>query len=155
MIISGRGEVHDFPLIAENLMEPYISSIQIAPNGVVTDIYPMQGNEAGLIDLIHDPVRGPVVAYAIEHDAITMQGPFELKQGGSGIAVRDPEDFERVMAQRRERFLGKADGDQVRLRFRIVTKRGRVKNVIAQARLRNHERFGDLHFVTCLDLDEE
>ncbi len=60
VIISGRGEVHDFPLIAENLMEPYISSIQIAPDGVVTDIYPLQGNEAGLIDLIHDPVRGPV-----------------------------------------------------------------------------------------------
>ena len=65
-----------------------------------------------------------------------------------------PEDFERVMVQRLERFLGKADGDQVRLRFRIVTKRGRVKNVIAQARLRNHETFGVLHFVTCLDLDE-
>lgn len=90
VIIGGRGEVHNFSVIAENLMEPYISSIQIAPGGVVTDIYPMKGNEAGLIDLMNDPVRGPVAAYGIEHDVITMQGPFELKQGGSGIAVRDP-----------------------------------------------------------------
>ena len=64
-------------------MEDYIGSIQIAPGGVVTDIYPMEGNEGGLIDLMNDPSRGPAVAYGIEHDAVTMQGPFDLKQGGS------------------------------------------------------------------------
>ena len=90
VIINGRGAVHDFPAIAENLMDDYIGSIQIAPDGVVTDIFPMEGNEGGLIDLIHDPMRGPVVAYGMEHDVVTMQGPFELRQGGSGIAVRDP-----------------------------------------------------------------
>ena len=61
VIINGQGEIHDFPALAENLMENYIGSIQIAPGGVVTDIYPMEGNEGGLIDLIHDPSRGPVV----------------------------------------------------------------------------------------------
>ena len=66
-----------------------------------------------------------------------------------------PEDFERVMKERRERFAGKNDGDQIRLRFRIVTKHGTVKEVIAQARLRHHDTFGDLHFVTCMDLDKE
>lgn len=90
VIINGQGQVLDFPAIAENLMQDYIGSIQIAPNGVVTDIYPMEGNEGGLIDLMNDPSRGPVAAYAVEHDVVTMQGPFELKQGGFGIAVRDP-----------------------------------------------------------------
>lgn len=90
VVISGHGQIPRFQTVAENLMEDYIGSIQIAPGGVVTDIYPMEGNEGGLIDLIHDPSRGPVVAYGIEHDAVTMQGPFDLKQGGSGIAVRDP-----------------------------------------------------------------
>ena len=66
-----------------------------------------------------------------------------------------PEDYERVMKERREGFAGKKDGDQIRLHFRIVTKRGSVKEVIAQARLRHHDTFGDLHFVTCMDLDEE
>lgn len=66
-----------------------------------------------------------------------------------------PEDYERVMRERRERFAGKTDGDQIRLHFRIVTKSGRMREVIAQARLRHHETFGDLHFVTCMDLDEE
>lgn len=59
------------------------------------------------------------------------------------------------MKERRERFAGKNDGDQIRLRFRIVTKHGTVKEVIAQARLRHHDTFGDLHFVTCMDLDKE
>ena len=108
VIINGQGQIHDFPALAENLMEDYIGSIQIAPGGVVTDIYPMEGNEGGLIDLIHDPSRGPVVAYSIEHDVITMQGPFELKQGGSGIAVRDPV------------FLTQEDGSRVFWGFAIA-----------------------------------
>ena len=90
VVINGQGQVPRFRSVAENLIEEYIGSIQIAPDGIVTDIYPMEGNEGGLIDLIHDPVRGPIVAYGMEHDVVTMQGPFDLKQGGSGIAVRDP-----------------------------------------------------------------
>ncbi len=90
VIINGQGEVLDFEATAKDLMEDYIGSIQIAPDGVVTDIYPLEGNEGGLIDLMSDPMRGPVAQYGIDHDVVTMQGPFELKQGGSGIAVRDP-----------------------------------------------------------------
>ena len=56
----------------------------------MTEIYPEKGNEAGKIDLIHDEKRGPVVNYGIEHDMVIMQGPFELKQGGQGIAIRNP-----------------------------------------------------------------
>lgn len=90
VIINGKGEVLDFEATARDLIEDYIGSIQIAPNGVVTDIYPLKGNEGGLIDLMSDPERGPIVSYGMEHDIVTMQGPFELKQGGSGIAVRNP-----------------------------------------------------------------
>ena len=41
-------------------MADYIQSIQIAPDGVVTEIYPEAGNEAGKIDLIHDKERGKI-----------------------------------------------------------------------------------------------
>ncbi len=50
------------------------------------------------------------------------------------------------MKERRERFAGKNDGDQIRLRFRIVTKHGTVKEVIAQARLRHHDPLDMDHF---------
>lgn len=90
VIISHDGEMQKFSEIAEGMRTDFIQSIQIAPNGVVTEIYPSEGNEAGKIDLIHDKDRGEISCYARDHGIITMQGPFPLKQGGTGIAVRNP-----------------------------------------------------------------
>ena len=90
VLLNAQGQISDFPSVAQRYLRDYIGSIQLAPGGVVTAIYPMEGNEGGLIDLLHDPDRGPVAEYGIEHDVVTMQGPFELKQGGVGIAVRNP-----------------------------------------------------------------
>ena len=90
ILISENGEIHQFETIAENLMSDSIESVQLAPNGVVTDIYPAEGNEAGKIDLIHDKDRGKISCYARDNHTIITQGPFELKQGGYGIAVRNP-----------------------------------------------------------------
>ena len=71
-------------------MSDSIESVQLAPNGVVTDIYPANGNEAGKIDLIHDKDRGKISCYARDNHTIITQGPFKLKQGEYGIAVRNP-----------------------------------------------------------------
>ena len=90
ILISENGEIHQFETIAGNLMSDSIESIQLAPNGVVTDIYPADGNEAGKIDLIHDKDRGKISCYARDNHTIITQGPFELKQGSYGIAVRNP-----------------------------------------------------------------
>ena len=90
VIISDDGEIQKFSEIAEDMMTDYVQSIQIAPNGVVTEIYPAAENEAGKIDLIHDKDRGKISCYARDNDVITMQGPFNLNQGGSGIAIRNP-----------------------------------------------------------------
>ena len=80
ILISENGEIHQFDTIAENLMSDSIESVQLAPNGVVTDIYPAKGNEAGKIDLIHDKDRGKISCYARDNHTIITQGPFELKQ---------------------------------------------------------------------------
>lgn len=90
ILISESGEFNQFDMIAENLMSDSIESVQLAPNGVVTDIYPSTGNEAGKIDLLHDKDRGKISCYARDNHTIITQGPFKLKQGGSGIAVRNP-----------------------------------------------------------------
>ena len=90
ILISENGEIHQFETIAGNLMSDSIESVQLAPNGVVTDIYPANGNEAGKIDLIHDKDRGKISCYARDNHTIITQGPFKLKQGGYGIAVRNP-----------------------------------------------------------------
>ena len=90
VIISENGEFHQFDTIAKNLMSDSIESMQLAPNGIVTDIYPAEGNEAGKIDLLHDKDRKEISCYARDNHATITQGPFELKQGGYGIAVRNP-----------------------------------------------------------------
>lgn len=71
-------------------MSDSIESVQLAPHGVVTDIYPAEGNEAGKIDLLHDKDRGEISCYARDNHTVITQGPFELKQGDYGIAVRNP-----------------------------------------------------------------
>lgn len=90
LLISSNGKIDKFDTIADRMMADYVQSIQLAPGGIVTDIYPAEGNEAGKIDLLHDKDRREIVNYVIDHDLLVMHGPFELKQGGYGIAIRNP-----------------------------------------------------------------
>ena len=90
ILISDDGTIKHFHTIAKNLMSDSIESVQLAPHGVVTDIYPAEGNEAGKIDLLHDKDRGEISCYARDNHTVITQGPFELKQGDYGIAVRNP-----------------------------------------------------------------
>lgn len=90
LLINGNGQIINFSKVAENLMSSSIQSVQLAPNGVVTDIYPEEGNETGKIDLLNDSYRGEISNYAKDHNITITQGPIELKQGGSGLVVRNP-----------------------------------------------------------------
>lgn len=90
LLINGNGQIINFSKVAENLMSYSIQSVQLAPNGVVTEIYPEEGNEAGKIDLLKDSKRGEISNYAKDHNITIIQGPIKLKQGGSGLVVRNP-----------------------------------------------------------------
>lgn len=77
ILISTDGRIDKFDIIADRMMADYVRSIQVAPGGIVTDIYPAEGNEAGKIDLIHDKYRGETVNYSIANDVLIIHGPFE------------------------------------------------------------------------------
>lgn len=85
-------QVLSFDSTAKRLMKshPYIVSLQLAPQGKVTNIYPLQGNEAGLIDLLKDEKRGPISRYAKDTGETIIQGPFDLVQGDKDIELRHP-----------------------------------------------------------------
>ena len=101
VLINSDGRIKDFPRLAKSLQADYIQSIQLAPGGIVTEIYPAKGNEAGMEDLIHrDDARGKSSRYARDNDVIIAQGPFDLFQGGAGIAVRNPVYLEQADGQR-------------------------------------------------------
>lgn len=98
-IISENGNVNYFEKIADNLMtgsqseysgNSFIRCLQLAPGGVVNRIYPQEDNEAGMIDLINDKDRGFICRYARDNDKLIIQGPYNLAQGGKGVAIRKP-----------------------------------------------------------------
>ena len=90
ILISENGKISQFDTIAENIMSDVIESIQLAPDGNVTDIYPSERTEASKIDLLQDKDCSKISCYARDNHVIITQGPFDLKQGGCGIAVRNP-----------------------------------------------------------------
>lgn len=92
VVQEADGSVSNFGTLAATVMTDHgpISSVQLAPGGVVTDIYPETGNEAGKIDLFADPDRAADAIRARDSHETMVAGPFELKQGGTGIAVRNP-----------------------------------------------------------------
>lgn len=85
-------QISDFDKTAKRLIEyhPYIDCLQLAPQGKVTNTYPFDGNEAVFLDLLQDEKRGPISRYAKDTGNTVIQGPFDLVQGGKGIALRHP-----------------------------------------------------------------
>ena len=85
-------QISDFDKTAKRLIEyhPYIDCLQLAPQGKVTNTYPFDGNEAVFLDLLQDEKRGAISRYAKDTGETIIQGPFDLVQGGKGIALRHP-----------------------------------------------------------------
>lgn len=70
---------------------PSITNLQLAPNGVVRHIHPLEGNEAAIgHDLLADEDRTTEAFAAIEDRRLTLAGPFELVQGGVAMVGRQP-----------------------------------------------------------------
>ena len=92
-ILRQNGSINNFDRLAADMIGSYggISSLQLAPNAVVSQIYPIEGNEAAIgHDLLNDPNRREEALAAIESGELTLAGPFELIQGGMAVIGRLP-----------------------------------------------------------------
>ena len=68
-----------------------IKAIELAPDGVVKDIYPLKGNEAAFgIDMLNNPARKHEANLAMKSGQYTIAGPYELNQGGLGSLLFEP-----------------------------------------------------------------
>lgn len=68
-----------------------IKAIELAPDGVVKDIYPLKGNEAAFgIDMLNNPARKHEANLAMKSGQYTIAGPYELNQGGLGALLFEP-----------------------------------------------------------------
>lgn len=92
LVINNGGNVENFDYVAEILYEDdeALRSLQLAPNGVVTYVYPLEGNEGAFIDLFSEPLQKKEAEWARDTGKMTLAGPFELKQGGMGLVARNP-----------------------------------------------------------------
>ena len=76
-------------LMQEN--EDVIEARELAEDGVVSQIYPMEGNEAAMgLDMLENPARKKEARLAMESGQYTIAGPYELIQGEMGALLFDP-----------------------------------------------------------------
>lgn len=68
-----------------------IKAHELAKDGIITQIYPMSGNEAALgLNMLEHPARKQEARLAKESGEYTIAGPFKLQQGGIGALLFDP-----------------------------------------------------------------
>ena len=93
VINQNNGEVHDFPQLAKEMLALYpgISCLQLAPNGIITHVVPLAGNEKAIgHNLLEDTKRNKEAILALKTRSLTLAGPFELLQGGEAAVGRLP-----------------------------------------------------------------
>lgn len=80
-------------MIAQKLMSKssYVRNIALAPNDVITRVYPIKGNEKALgVDFRNIPAQYESVKQAREQGSVYITHPLELVQGGKAIIARYP-----------------------------------------------------------------
>ncbi|MAT44032.1 MAG: hypothetical protein CL609_16990 [Anaerolineaceae bacterium] len=93
--LQHRGEINEpgFYLFAKNLHTDFqmIRNLSIAPLGIQTYVYPLEGNENVpghnlMTDEREDVQRD--IQRALESKNIVLSGPYQLRQGGLGLVAR-------------------------------------------------------------------
>ena len=93
VVRQGGGKIADFDQLAHQMLDVYggISALQLAPNGVVTRSFPLEGNEQAIgHNLLADTARNKEAHLAVATKKLTLAGPFELLQGGTAVIGRLP-----------------------------------------------------------------
>lgn len=93
-IIDGSDmDENTFSELAEKIPneDGVVKAFELAPEGIITEIYPMQGNSEALgLDVLGEHERKKDAALAKETGEYTLGGPYQLKQGGTGALLFKP-----------------------------------------------------------------
>lgn len=91
-LIQTSGDYSDFGRGAHVLLrEDYVRNVLFAPDGIVDGVFPLEGNEDVVgLNMYGDGAGNLEAQAAIEKEALYIAGPFQLIQGGLGIAGRLP-----------------------------------------------------------------
>ncbi|REG86971.1 bifunctional diguanylate cyclase/phosphodiesterase [Marinomonas pollencensis] len=90
---DGADDFDDFDEYSKHLMSfiEGISSLQLAPNGIIQRIFPLEGNEAAIgLDIFANSKYREAALQAIEEHKMIAIGPVSLVQGGTAVIGRSP-----------------------------------------------------------------
>lgn len=102
-IVRTSGVPQNFDSVAREIISSsdYIDAIQLTSEGMITHVYPPEGNESALgYDVLGDSLRSAEAYKAIEKNELFFAGPFTLKQGYSAVVGRLP------IYDQKEKFVG-------------------------------------------------
>jgi len=110
------------------------ANLQLARDFVISHLWPLAGNEAAHgLDLLHSPLHGRHLREVIETRRPVLYGPFELVQGGAGLALRVPV------------IVGGAEGDRL---WGVSSAIIRVKDLLSGSGLERLVEAGFDHEIT-------
>ena len=90
---QNNGQTDQFDNFAEKLIESIggIENLQLAPDGIISNIYPMAGNETAIgLDILNSEIFKQEAMGAINDQKMFVIGPINLVQGGVAVISRAP-----------------------------------------------------------------
>lgn len=92
LVIQNNGEIREFERVAATIVDdPAIRNVLVAPGGVVSHVYPREGNEKVLGFNYFTKSEGNQESIAAkERGQLVLGGPFHLVQGGQALVGRLP-----------------------------------------------------------------
>lgn len=92
-LIKRYGVPADFDSVANTILQSnkYIDALELTQGGVITHVYPLEGNESALgLNVLSDSITDKEAYRAIKKNELFFAGPLPLRQGGIGVVGRLP-----------------------------------------------------------------
>lgn len=93
LLVESNGTISGFEEVAPQLVieNQVIDAVQMVPGGVISKVYPIQGNQSALAyNILEDPNVKDEAIRAINDRKMYFAGPLELRQGGLAVIGRLP-----------------------------------------------------------------
>ncbi|HEU4574925.1 MAG TPA: CHASE domain-containing protein [Chitinophagaceae bacterium] len=93
LLVTRYNGERDFDTVAKSILESnkYIDGLELVRAGVITKIYPLQGNEQALgYNILEDTLRNKEAIRAINDNELFFAGPIQLRQGYPAVVGRLP-----------------------------------------------------------------
>lgn len=92
LLRANGGDVYEVERLAPDIKGGLpIRNLSLAPDGIVSYVYPIAGNESAVgHNILEDPERSLESRMTKDSRVLTLAGPYELRQGGFGIIGRLP-----------------------------------------------------------------